>query len=358
MDGLRSFSGPKRLPAKPMEPVIDPAGWTPDQLQDLDSWAYRFSGDDLDELQAAIAIAIAKRKGVPLVDIAKGDFPLPRLAATIADMRRELLDGRGMVVMRGFPVDRLSREETAIGYLGLGAHLGERVSQNKYGHILGHVKDLGGTNDATTRGYLTREEMWFHTDSTDFVGLLCLQSAKSGGESRIASSVTVYNRMLAEYPHLAKALINDFYFTRHGEQNPGEDPWYKQPVFAFTDGYFSACGYSQYIQKAQGLPGVPPLTQDQKDAVPVYRRIVSECAVDMTFAQGDIQFLNNHVLLHSRRMYEDWPEASRKRHLLRLWLHDAVGRPIPEYRRQGRHGRGVLLEGVVPNAPLDMTEAA
>jgi hypothetical protein len=262
-------------------------------------------------------------------------------------------------MLKDFPVGALDREGIAIGYLGLGAHLGERFPQNGQGHVLGHVTDLGGSvQDAHTRSYMTRDEMWFHSDSTDFVGLLCLQTAKSGGESRVASSVTIYNRMLAERPDLADALTTDFYYTLHGENAPGEPPWYKQPIFAFTEGYFSACGYSQYIQKAQGLPGVPPLTALQIEAIPYYRDLAAACAIDMTFEVGDIQFLNNHVMVHSRRGYEDWPESSRQRHLLRLWLNDPVGRPIPEYRRQGRHGRGVKMKNVRPVAPLDVRETA
>ena len=86
--------------------------------------------------------------------------------------------------------------------------------------------------------------------------------------------------------------------------------------------------------------------------------MVDECAVDIGFEPGDIQFLNNFVMLHTRREYDDWPEASRKRHLLRLWLSDPAGRPIPQEQREGRSGRGVHLDGVSLVAPLDVGVAA
>ena len=90
----------------------------------------------------------------------------------------------------------------------------------------------------------------------------------------------------------------------------------------------------------------------------MYRDTVEECAVDIDFKRGDIQFLNNFVMLHTRREYVDWPEASRKRHLLRLWLTDVGARPIPKEQREGRSGRGVQIKGVTLIAPLDveMTE--
>ena len=72
----------------------------------------------------------------------------------------------------------------------------------------------------------------------------------------------------------------------------------------------------------------------------------------MEFHEGDIQILHNHVMLHSRRGFEDWPEPERRRHLLRLWLRDDAGRPImPEY--QSVIG-GVELDGVELNTPLDV----
>ena len=43
----------------------------------------------------------------------------------------------------------------------------------------------------------------------------------------------------------------------------------------------------------------------------------------MDFRPGDIQLLNNAVILHSREAYDDYDEPERKRHLLRLWLQRA-----------------------------------
>jgi hypothetical protein len=356
MNDFRSFQSSKRGIAKAMEPVVDPAGWTAEQLRNVAEWSYRISERDADELAAGIAAV--RRRGVPVVDVGRENFPLAGFGDVLADVRRELVDGRGIVMLQNFPVERFDREETAIAYIGLGAYLGKTMSQNKQGHVLGHVKDLGGDYaDPHTRGYMTRAEMFFHADACDYVGLLCLQTSRSGGASRVASSVTVYNRILERRPDLAKVLTEDFYRSRSGETNPGEAAFFKQPIFSFTDGYFSATGASAVVDKAQKLPGVPKFTDAQKEAVALYRATVSECALDIGFEPGDIQFLNNFVMLHTRREYEDWPEPARKRHLLRLWLSDPASRPIPATQRQGRAGRGVQLAGVPLVAPLDVEEA-
>jgi hypothetical protein len=343
----------KRVHAVPMQPVVDPADWSAMELADVSTWSYVLSDSDRSELKDAVASF--RRSGKKIEDVDSDNFHLDSLAEVLVDVRSELLDGRGIVMMRNFPVDELDREGCAIGYLGLGSYLGESMSQNKFGHILGHVKDLGGNySDPNTRGYLTNAEMRFHADGCDYVGLLCLKTAKAGGESRVASSVTVYNRMLKVRPDLVEALTGDFYRSRTGEVNPGEAPYFKQPIFSFTDGFFSATGAGAAIDKAQGLPGVPPYSALQKEAVDLYRDTVEECAVDIGFEPGDVQFLNNFVTLHTRREYQDWPDEARKRHLLRLWLSDPNGRKIPTEQREGRSGRGVLMQGVSFVAPLDV----
>jgi hypothetical protein len=353
MGDFRSFKSAKREPARPMQHVVDPADWSPETLLDVSNWSYHITDADIAELNGGIAAV--KRKGIVPEDIQQGDFPLQAFGTILRDVRRELMDGRGIVMLRGFPSHLLTREEQVIAFLGLGTHLGDLKSQNKHGHILGHVKDLGGSySDPNTRGYMTSEEMRFHSDACDYVGLLCLQTAKSGGASRVASSVTVYNRMLEKRPDLARLLTEDLYRSRVGEVNPGELPYFKQPIFYFYEGYFSAAGLGAAIDKAQDIPGVPKLTEAQNDAIALYRQTVEECALDIDFKQGDIQFLNNFVMLHTRREYRDWPEDARKRHLLRLWLSDAHGRPIPREHREGRGGKGVQLAGVKLNVPLDV----
>ena len=357
MKSFRTYDRAKRAPAIAMAPVIDPAGWLPESLENVKSWSYSLTSADRSELVAAAGSI--QRSSIPPEQVSRENFPLRALGEIMVDVRRELLDGRGIVMLQNFPIDELDRQGQAIAYLGLGSYLGRPMSQNMQGHILGHVKDLGGDYaNPTTRGYLTRAELRFHADGCDYVGLLCLKTPMSGGASRVASSVTVYNRMLEHRPDLVAVLTQDFYRSRKGDVNPGQEPWFTQPMFSFTQGYFSAMGAGSAIEKAQGLPGVPPLTPKQKEAIEVYRQVVEECAADIPFRQGDVQFLNNYVTLHSRRAYEDWREPARKRHLLRLWLSDPEGRVIPQEQREGYEGAGILPVGVKLNAPLDVSELA
>ena len=339
-----------RVPAVAMQPVIDPAGWRTADMRTSDRWTRTFAPEQIAEVGAAVATI--ERRDMAIVDIRRKDFPLPKTAALLADVEREVADGVGFVQMRGLPVGTMTRRQAAIAFFGIGSHFGEPLSQNAAGHVLGHVKDLGlDYDDPLVRGYQTKVAMGFHTDQCDWVGLLCLNTAQSGGESRIVSAVTLYNEMLARRPDLAAELTAAFYWTRHGEIPPGQPPWYRLPIFAFEQGCFSAKGISSHIMKGLKLPGVPPLTDRQKEAFALFRSLADELALDIPFQQGDLQILNNHVMLHSRRPYEDWPEQERKRHLLRIWLRSAQVRPVPALVRE--NFIGIEVEGFRPRAPLE-----
>ena len=149
----------------------NPAAWFAQDFDGNDDWIYRFTHADVNELTRAAAHSAR----VPLPELLVGDFPLDGVGVTLVELRREILQGRGFVLLRGLPVGDWSPALTARIYYGLGCHLGQAVSQNASGHLLGHVKDLGKDPfDPVTRVYQTNYRQPFHTDSTDIVGLLCI----------------------------------------------------------------------------------------------------------------------------------------------------------------------------------------
>jgi hypothetical protein len=345
---------PARQPAAPGKPVVDPAAWTKEEMTASDEWIYHLTDEDIADLDAAIRGIEAR--GMDIIDITKENFPLPVLGKSLALIREELLDGRGFVLLRGFPVRNYSRAQAAAAFFGIGQHFGRAISQNKKGHVLGHVKkltdaDYNQQTHANVRGYQTNVNQRFHADSCDVVGLLCLHPSKSGGLSSIVSSVTVHNTMMERRPDLAAELAGEIYFDRRGEVPEGKDPWYILPVFNYDNGYFT-CRYGrQYIDSTQRFEQVPRTTPAQKEALDMMDALLAELKMDMEFRQGDMQFLYNHVTLHARTAYEDWPEPERKRHLLRLWLTTDGARPIPPVLAE-RTG-GIILKDTRLKAPLE-----
>lgn len=335
------------------QPVHDPALWYAHDLQGTEKFFYQLSDAEVAEIFAAVAHV--QKSGRDLKDVTRDDFPLPRFAPVMADIRDELLEGRGFGILRGLPVEGRSIEQNAIAFWGIGRYMGTPVPQNAKGHLLEHVKNAGGDINAPTgRGYNSANALGFHADSCEILGLMCLHPSKSGGRHRIVSSVTVYNEMLARRPDLAEELSFRFYRTRRGEIPPGEKPYLRQPVFSVTDGYFSARGASSTIERAQKLDGVPKLTPAQREAIDYYQELSAELSMEVDFRLGDMSFVLNHVALHARTAYEDWPEPERRRHLLRLWINIDGERPIHREIVQ-------QMEGIVPDpgeslkTPMEMT---
>jgi Taurine catabolism dioxygenase TauD, TfdA family len=353
---------PSASPPMPLRPIDGPSAWRGADFARSGDDIHRFTASELAEIDGAVESA--RRRGVGLLELGPATFPLPTLGPLLTALRDDtLLDGRGFAMLRGLPVERYSMEESAIAYLGLGSVVGAPVSQNAKGHVLGHVKDLGRTiDDPAARIYQTTHKQTFHTDSVDIVALLCLKTARSGGLSRIVSSIHLYNEMFRRRPDLAAALFQPFCFDRRGEVPPGKKPYYVTPIFHWHKGRLSVFyGNRYYIRSAQRFPDVPRLTSLQTEALDLFDALANDPAnyLDIEFRPGDIQLIHNHVVLHDRTDYEDWSEPERKRHLLRLWLCPPNGRPLPDILADrygsveiGRRG-GILVEGARLNAPLE-----
>ncbi len=303
------------------QPVRSNAVWLAADQADAKAWTFRLSARQADEVAAALAHARAR--GRDIGTLTRTDFPLPTLAAVVREWARELAQGRGFVLVRGFPVERFSSEDAALAYYGLGLHWGTPVSQNAQGDLLGHVRDLGAPRTGpAVRLYTTRERQDFHTDGADVIGLLCLRPAKAGGESQIASSLAVYNELLRRRPDLIELLYEPLYWDRNDEQAAGEPPYFTLPICSLVAGQPRFFYIGWYIRDAQRHPDVPRLRPEQLELLAAIEAIANDprFRLDMAFAPGDIQFINNAVILHARNAYEDFPEPERKRHLLRLWL--------------------------------------
>jgi hypothetical protein len=168
----------------PSKPLTGPAAWRGDELAASAAWKENLRPEHADELRRAVAAARAS--GRAMQDLSAADFPLPSLSAEVARWRRELMHGRGFLLVRGLPVRDWSAAEAELAFWGLGLHLGIPGAQNLEGDLLGHVTDLSATaGHADERLYRTNRNIRFHCDAADVVGLLCLSASSQGGASRL-----------------------------------------------------------------------------------------------------------------------------------------------------------------------------
>lgn len=340
----------------------DPAAWRAGAMRADRSWETWLDSDDQDELERAVAESIRRRD--PIQSIRRSTFHLARLGPKLEGVRRDVVEGRGFAMIRGLDLDRFGREEVLRAYLGIGSCLGHGRPQNAAGHWIGHVRDTGddATNPAT-RLYRTNARQRFHVDSCDVVGLLCLRKARTGGASSLCSSLAIIEEIGATRPDLIPVLERPFFYDRKEEVPEGKGAYYQMPILHRHQGKTSVYFARDFIESAQRrFPKIPRLTPEQVEALDLVEQLAESegLRLSIEFEPGDIQFVHNHVLLHSRDAYEDGPEPEDKRHLLRLWLSAHEPRPLPPVFAErygplveGQPRGGIQLAGVEPKFPLE-----
>jgi hypothetical protein len=332
--------------------ITDPGAWIGRDIQDDASWIWHLDADAIEEIDAALAHVKRTGRQIPYSADA---FPLPRFKAKLDAIRDEVEMGRGFILIRGIPRERYTDEECELLYWGLTSHLGTPVSQNARGHLLGHVRDEGRVkSDPNARLYQTRERMDFHTDilPVDLLGLFCMRTARSGGESKVVSALTLHNVLRDERPDLLEALYGTFHLDWRGEEPQGEKPFFTIPMFSERDGKVTARLVSiLYYKSAARFGNEYAPTPIQLEALEAVQEIANrpELMLSMDFQEGDIQLLNNHTTMHARTAFEDFDEPGRQRHLLRMWIAvpDAYRRPLADtlaYRYQWVQRGGIPVK--------------
>ncbi|MGI9306909.1 MAG: TauD/TfdA family dioxygenase, partial [Gammaproteobacteria bacterium] len=318
---------------QPKHPVHCPGLWTAPVVGK--KWVYRLDEAAIGDID--IALKHVERRHLRAPDFGAADFPLEGFGDQIRHIMDELEFGRGFVLIRGFPFARYSQEQAATVFWGLSSHMGTHVAINANGDKLGHVKDLGlSANDVKVRNYQTREALNYHNDKSDVIGLMCIHAAKQGGASSVASAPAIHNAILERHPELLEHLYRPMAIDRRGEPG-GQDlhdklDYYALPVFSWHQSNLTT-RYSvrSYYDTAQRFEGAPPLGPEAARALDKVLAIANEPNYHVNFMlePGDMQFMNNYAVLHSRSAFVDHDDIERRRHLLRVWLAVPNSRELP-----------------------------
>jgi Taurine catabolism dioxygenase TauD, TfdA family len=330
--------------------------WLGSDLAASTDWIRPVPAAAIAECEAALAGL--RRRGLSWPGFSRDDFPLSTFARELDAVLEELENGRGVVLLRGLPVERHPDDELKDLAWGLGRHLGHIRYQNARGELIGEVRDeiarygevregpavdavLGRSSRSKAR---SSGPLRFHTDRCDVVSLLVVRTARTGGLSKVVSAVSVAEAMRARRPDLYALLWQDYWRSRQGEEAGGEQQVYALPIFAEHAGKFTTQYSRTFVEAAQKLADVPRMTAAQDEALDLHAALCEELCYTMEFRPGDLQLLNNHVVYHARTAYEDAPGPGHDRVLLRLWLAPPNSRALPP-------GFEVLWGTTAPGAP-------
>lgn len=312
-------------PANRPEMITERCAWVAADFPTPASYRRELTPRMVDEVADAAA-AVLKDSRV-LSDLGFREVALPETSKLLLSAYDDIETGCGFAVLGGLPVGEWSQEVSRAALCLVGSYFGEITMQNREGEFVLDVIDKSAPYDSQFRGYHSNAHLEFHNDGANIVALLCMETAKEGGESLLLSAATLYNEMSRLHPELLPVLMRGFRHSRRNQAAPGQAPVMEDPtpVFSFIDGVFHNCYTRISIDSSlqQGLVH----SDEERAALDAVDEILSRpgLALNMAFRQGDIQLVNNFVLLHSRMAYIDH-SAERRRHLIRLWLTDPSSR--------------------------------
>ena len=310
--------------------VEHPSAWRGADFGSVDDVSVVLTDRHLDALDAALRSVHAA--GLTLDTVERSDFDLSSIEDDLAAIEHEVVHGRGIVILRGFPVDGYSLEDIEIMYWGLGCYLGVGESQSTLGDRIGRVEDVSG-KDRNQRAYRNSVELLMHTDLTDIIAMLSVRKAPSGGLSSYASVATLHNEVLANKPEYLEPLYRGFRYHRFGSEEPGQEPVtpHHVPVLSEKDDVVSARYVPDYIYMAYDEIG-EPIPELEMGALDYLNALCCdpELRFDVMLEPGDLSLINNYAVMHTRSAFDDGLTPQEKRLLLRLWLSNDHERPMAD----------------------------
>lgn len=303
-----------------------PALWTSERLRTED-YNVQFPSRCLREIEGVVQYLRANP--LPILVLKPCQFSLDACRSLMDDLRGQLNDGPGFAMLDRLDLKRWSRDEAKAVFWLLGSLLGRPVAQKWNGLTVYDVRDIGNTVQQGVRGSTTNGQLFFHTDNSyammppQYVGLLCLQKSKEGGQSRLVCWGSVYSELQRRHPNLVSRGFRAFLWDRVNEHAPNAPSIMSKPVFFQNDGKLKVCFSSRVIKDGYRMAEQTP-DSETVHFIDALDEILNDPRfwIDLQFEPGQIQIINNSRIGHARTAFVDYPSPERKRHLIRLWFRE------------------------------------
>ena len=299
-----------------------PSAWRPGDFASPEELSVDLTGRDIAVLEDAVARWRECGRTVP-EPVCREDVPLPGLDRTIDSLATVLMEGRGMAIVRGFPVKNHDESAIALMFRVFCCRMGRLLSQSKRRERIGFVAHRPD-RILELRGYERDGRQTLHTDMEAVLGMLCVRRPREGGESRLASALAIHDEIRASRPDLLEPLFRGLP-VGWGEEPPDRPTngcsEYDVPVLSWNDGRISVCYLAPQVREAAKIAGTS-LDGAAAEAFDLFARMCEREDIVLTLAlkEGDAYFINNYNTLHARNAFIDDPGEGRGRLMLRAWL--------------------------------------
>ena len=305
--------------------IDGPTAWTAVTLA-TEAWRIAIPEDCATELAAVVEALRANP--LPVLALTPEDFDLAACHSFARDLRARLEDGPGFAVFGNLPVATIDEAEAKALYW-LFSNMVSRVVAGAFdGRMLHDVVDTRQRMGLRVRGDLTNQEIAWHTDNgfsctPDFFGLMCLRGAKEGGVNRAVSLHAAHNEMRRRHPDLLARLYRPFCWNRMGEHLPDDPPVNRFPYFAFDGKRLKGRFNRRIVYEGYAL-AEEAFDDEGEAALEAFVAILNDPALSVAFAlePGEIVYMNNRLIAHTRTPFVDHEDAARRRHLVRIYMRD------------------------------------
>ena len=294
-----------------------------------EDWFFELPPECLAELKRVLPDLRRQKTRIEQIDA--GGYALPACRAFMRRVQSALDDGVRFAVVDRLPMDDLTDDEAQALYWILSCFLARPVQQKLTGTMIYKVHDTGQKAGPGTgvRPDQTNMDQYFHNDNSynttppEYVALLCVRPAKSGGISHVISFYTVNNELLRVHQNVIPRLYRPFWFDRQKENLPGEPDVMSAPMFSYDGRLRARLGLFQ-VNGGYTLQN-QPLDREAAEAIDALKSVFrnESLTFDFVMERGQMQFVNNRELCHRRTQFEDFDNPEEKRLLMRLWLRNA-----------------------------------
>jgi Taurine catabolism dioxygenase TauD, TfdA family len=300
------------------EQIHDATAWIGSDFVGKEDITVRLTEANVNALEELLVTT----RGLERDAIERSDCSHPELDGDLQAVYEEIMFGRGLVVLAGFPLDDHSLDDIERMYWIVCSHFGRLVSNNSFGHRMVRVQqEILPDGAQPARGTKSNGELAMHNDAADILSLLWVHQAKKGGESQFASGPAAHNAILSTRPDLLPILYRGFPHHRRSEQpdnQPDVTP-YDVPIFSNVNG--RVCINFTYSSIAPALRVLGrELTDLENEALELLRGVLVRQQFEFRQDRGEAVIGNNFVMCHSRSDFVDGPDPQRRRLLLRAWM--------------------------------------
>ena len=247
-----------------IKPISGPNVWRGIDCKNTEAWTHHLSPNVLSEISTIVKEA--QSKGWNQYDFQFELHEIPQLRKELKVILNDLSEGPGFSLIRGININTKNTEILKLTLQVIGHHMGLVGPQENHPRSIGEVRDVRPA--IRTHYYHGGGPLPMHMDPIDAVGLLCIRTAKQGGESRIVSSAAVHNEILKSRPDLLKLLYRGFKHRRREERNNygSSITEFHCPIFAEIGGRF-VCNYIPRPIRWAVDDGLVNLSNSEEDAL-------------------------------------------------------------------------------------------